>query len=111
MRVHSLQGLRAISIVFVLLAHLSGTHNCFRSPVAESYGNPGVRIFLVLSGYLITGLLLKERERTSSISLRTFYAHRAYRIFPAGYVFMAIKHRPPRSLLLSLAQRLAAKMR
>jgi len=90
MRIHSLQGLRAISIVFVLLAHLSGTHNCFRSRVAESYGNPGVRIFLVLSGYLITGQLLKERERTSSISLRTFYARRAYRIFPAGYVFMAI---------------------
>jgi peptidoglycan/LPS O-acetylase OafA/YrhL len=90
MRIHSLQGLRAISIALVLLAHVSGTHNCFRSRVAERYGNPGVRIFLVLSGYLITCQVVKERERTGTLSLRTFYARRAYRIFPAAYVFMAI---------------------
>src|SRR5207244_2775994 len=52
--------------------------------------NPGVRIFLILSGYLITSQLIKERERTGSISLQRFYARRAYRIFPAAYVFMAI---------------------
>jgi len=90
MRIHSLQGLRAISIALVLLAHLSGTHNCFHSRVVESYGNPGVRIFLVLSGYLITGQLLRERDKTGDISLGNFYIRRAYRIFPAGYAFMAI---------------------
>ncbi len=74
----------------MLLAHASGTHGCFRSRLAESYGGPGVRIFLVLSGYLITGQLLRERERTGRISLRNFYARRAYRIFPAGYAFIAI---------------------
>ena len=74
----------------MLLAHASGTHGCFRSRVAESYGSPGVRIFLVLSGYLITSQLLQERERTGTISLRNFYLRRAYRIFPAGYAFMAI---------------------
>ena len=51
---------------------------------------PGVRIFLILSGYLITSQLIKEKEKTGSISLRRFYARRAYRIFPAAYVFMAI---------------------
>jgi peptidoglycan/LPS O-acetylase OafA/YrhL len=90
MRIHSLQGVRAICISLVLLAHLAGTHNFPGSRILEAYGNPGVRIFLILSGYLITSQLIKEREKTGSISLRRFYARRAYRIFPAAYVFMAI---------------------
>jgi peptidoglycan/LPS O-acetylase OafA/YrhL len=90
MRIHSLQGLRAFSIALVLLAHVSGTHGCFRSRIAECYGSPGVRIFLVLSGYLITSGLMKEKERSGTISLRNFYIRRTYRIFPAAYVFMAI---------------------
>ena len=90
MRIHSLQGLRAICITFVVLAHLSGTHNCFHSVVVERYGNLGVRIFLVLSGYLITSQLAKERATTGSIALKRFYARRAFRIFPAAYVFMLV---------------------
>jgi len=88
MRIHSLQGLRAVCITFVVLAHLSGTNHCFHSLVVERYGNLGVRIFLVLSGYLITSQLAKERSTTGSIYLKRFYARRAYRIFPAAYVFM-----------------------
>jgi len=90
MRIHSLQGLRAVCITLVVMAHLSGTHNCFHSLVVERYGNLGVRIFLVLSGFLITGQLAKERSTTGSISLKRFYARRAYRIFPAAYVFMIV---------------------
>jgi peptidoglycan/LPS O-acetylase OafA/YrhL len=90
MRIHSSQGLRAICITFVVLAHLSGTHNCFHSVVVERYGNLGVRIFLVLSGYLITSQLAKERATTGSIALKRFYARRAFRIFPAAYVFMMV---------------------
>ena len=90
MRIHSLQGVRAICISFVLLAHVAGTRNFPASRALESYGNPGVRIFLILSGYLITSQLLKERKRTGRISLPNFYARRAYRIFPAAYVFMAV---------------------
>ncbi|HET6179235.1 MAG TPA: acyltransferase [Candidatus Sulfotelmatobacter sp.] len=90
MRIHSLQGLRAACIPFVVLAHLSRTHNCFHSVVVERYGNLGVRIFLVLSGYLITSQLVKERTTTGGISLKRFYARRAYRIFPAAYVFMIV---------------------
>jgi peptidoglycan/LPS O-acetylase OafA/YrhL len=54
----------------------------------ETYGSFGVRIFFVISGFLITGLLLNERERTGTISLPDFYVRRAYRILPAAYVFM-----------------------
>lgn len=87
-RIHSLQGLRAVCITFVVLAHLSGTRYCFHSLVVERYGNLGVRIFLVLSGYLITMQLAKERGTTGTILLKRFYARRAWRIFPAAYLFM-----------------------
>ncbi len=90
MRIHSLQGVRAICISLVLLAHVAGTRHFPGSRILEAYGNPGVRIFLILSGYLITSQLIKEKEKTGSISLRRFYARRAYRIFPAAYAFMAI---------------------
>ena len=90
MRIPSLFGLRAVCIAFVLLAHLSGTGNFIYSHILELYGNLGSRIFLVLSGYLITSQLLREHERTGTISLKNFYVRRAYRIFPAAYVFIAI---------------------
>src|ERR1700693_1468917 len=89
-RISSLDGLRAISIACVLLAHLSGTRNFFRSDVFELYGNFGVRVFFVISGYLITTLLLKEHERTGRISRRKCYLLRAYRILPAAYTFMVV---------------------
>lgn len=90
MRIPSLDGLRAISILCVLLAHLSGTRNFQSSPIFELYGNFGVRVFFVISGYLITLLLLREQEKTGTISLRDFYLRRVYRIFPAAYAFMII---------------------
>ena len=51
-------------------------------------GNLGVRIFFVISGFLITGLLMQERERSGRINLPRFYVRRALRIFPAFYVFL-----------------------
>lgn len=48
-------------------------------------GSLGVEIFFVLSGFLITWLLLKENARTGSISIRGFYLRRTVRIFPAFY--------------------------
>lgn len=50
----------------------------------------GVRVFFVISGFLITTLLLKERERQGRISLRNFYIRRLLRIFPAFYTFLAV---------------------
>ena len=89
-RIPSLDGLRAASLACVLLAHLSGTRHFFRWGILEIYGNFGVRVFFVISGYLITTLLLKEHQRTGRISLKDFYVRRAYRILPAAYAFMLV---------------------
>ncbi|HUM04825.1 MAG TPA: acyltransferase [Terriglobales bacterium] len=90
MRLHSLQGLRAVCITLVVLSHVSGTQHFPRVHMLEIYGNLGVRIFLVVSGYLITAQLVREYERSGRISLKMFYVRRAFRIFPAAYVFMFV---------------------
>jgi peptidoglycan/LPS O-acetylase OafA/YrhL len=80
-QIPSLNGIRALAATVVLLYHFGflGLH-----------GSYGVTIFFVLSGFLITHLLLTEREKFGSISLRGFYLRRTLRIFPAFYVFMAV---------------------
>ena len=91
-RIPSLDGLRAISIALVILNHLvkwKHIHD-LPLPILGSYGNLGVHIFFVISGYLITSLLLREHQRTLTISLRDFYIRRAFRIFPAALVFIAV---------------------
>ena len=88
-RIPSLDGLRAISITLVILSHLVKWKH-ISLEVLGSYGALGVHVFFVLSGYLITNLLLREYERSSTISLREFYIRRAYRIFPAAFVFLAV---------------------
>jgi peptidoglycan/LPS O-acetylase OafA/YrhL len=88
-RIPSLDGLRAISITLVVLSHLVKWKHVSLD-VVGSYGALGVHVFFVLSGYLITNLLLREYERSSTVSLRDFYIRRAYRIFPAAFVFLAV---------------------
>lgn len=70
------EGLRAIAVLLVLLDHAG--------LAAISGGYVGVDVFFVLSGFLITGLLLKEHERDGGVSLTRFYARRARRLLPAG---------------------------
>lgn len=77
----SLNGLRAISVVLVILAHLKAPY------VPDIHG---VLTFFVLSGFLITWLLLKESSSTGAVSIKDFYVRRALRIFPAFYVFWFI---------------------
>jgi peptidoglycan/LPS O-acetylase OafA/YrhL len=89
-RIPSLDGLRAISILLVIGGHWGELryHSSMAADVAGAFANLGVRIFFVISGYLITTLLLKEYGKTSTIGLREFYVRRAYRILPAAIVFM-----------------------
>ncbi|HBB86414.1 MAG TPA: acyltransferase [Blastocatellia bacterium] len=86
-RIPSLDGLRGIAILLVVICHLSfgitalPNHlNAFLS----SLGGLGVRIFFVLSGFLITTILIKEQQR-GGIRLGRFYLKRTLRIFPAYY--------------------------
>jgi peptidoglycan/LPS O-acetylase OafA/YrhL len=85
-RIPSLDGLRAFSITLVIAGHFLAKHDLLS--FASEYANTGVRIFFVISGYLITTLLLREHERSSTISLRDFYIRRAFRILPASFAYM-----------------------
>ena len=89
-RIASIDGLRAVSVTFVILGHLVGTHGFPRGlyPLGW-FAEFGVRIFFVISGFLITTLLLKELELTHQISLKRFYFRRIFRIFPASYAYIA----------------------
>jgi peptidoglycan/LPS O-acetylase OafA/YrhL len=86
-----LDGLRGVSIAMVLLGHLSFGAGSPRwaEPLAP-IATVGVAIFFVLSGYLITTLLVQERARNGRIWLRGFYLRRALRIVPASYVYVGL---------------------
>jgi len=91
-RIPSLDGLRAISIVLVLVGHLAGTQGFPLSAAAGNamaLGHVGVHVFFVISGFLITGLLLHELDRDGRIRLGRFYFRRTMRIFPPYYAFLA----------------------
>jgi peptidoglycan/LPS O-acetylase OafA/YrhL len=89
----SLDGLRGIAIALVVIGHLHATPgfpDLGLESVLGDYGLLGVRVFFVISGYLITTLLLRELAQHGSISLRAFYARRALRILPAALVYLAV---------------------
>jgi peptidoglycan/LPS O-acetylase OafA/YrhL len=83
----ALNGLRGIAILSVMFFHatLSGAGG-----PRPSGGFLGVDIFFVLSGFLITALLLREWQQNGSIALRAFYARRALRLLPALFALMAV---------------------
>lgn len=68
--------MRALAVGLVIVHHFF--------PLRFTGGYIGVDVFFVISGFLITGLLLREHEATGTISLRDFYARRARRILPAA---------------------------
>ena len=76
------QGMRAIAILLAIVYHagLAGFHG----------GYVGIEVFFVISGFVITGLLLREREATGSTSIRNFYGRRARRIIPAATLVVIV---------------------
>jgi peptidoglycan/LPS O-acetylase OafA/YrhL len=102
-RVPSLDGLRAISVIFVIFDHLCISRSIPFHQTIIDFGNLGVRIFFVISGFIISRLLLEEKEKTGDISLRSFYIRRCFRILPIWLVYLVMisivlaftKHTPP----------------
>jgi peptidoglycan/LPS O-acetylase OafA/YrhL len=80
--IKSLDGVRAIAILLVMTFHVGLTH----------YGWLGVQLFFVLSGFLITGILWKERFKENNLSdkFKKFWVRRSLRIFPLYFGWLAI---------------------
>ena len=77
-----IQGLRALAVLLVVLDH---------ARIGPFHGGfIGVDVFFVISGFLITGLLVAEAERTGRVSLLGFYARRARRILPAATLVIVV---------------------
>jgi peptidoglycan/LPS O-acetylase OafA/YrhL len=83
-----INGLRALSILIVIASHFflrdDGAPTSLRIP-----GEMGVEVFFVISGFLITLLLIREKSRSGIISLKNFYLRRTCRIIPAYVLFLA----------------------
>jgi peptidoglycan/LPS O-acetylase OafA/YrhL len=77
-----IQGLRAVAVLLVVLFHLW--------PRLLPGGYVGVDVFFVISGFLITSLLLREAGRTGTVHLARFWARRLRRLLPAAYLVLAV---------------------
>ena len=82
-RVPCLDGLRALAIFVVLFSHFH-----LRFPV--NIGHRGVTLFFVISGFLITLLMLREENRTGNVALKEFYLRRTLRIMPALLFYLLV---------------------
>ena len=80
-RIPQLDGLRALAVGLVIVNHVAGWF---------PGGAVGVNIFFVLSGYLITSLLIDEHEKTGQMRRGLFYARRALRLYPALGVMLGV---------------------
>jgi peptidoglycan/LPS O-acetylase OafA/YrhL len=95
-KIPSLNGWRAVAILLVILDHSTYTAG-FPSDRIPTWGwiflqqgNLGVRIFFVLSGFLITHLLLREAEQRDTISFKNFYMRRCLRILPVYVAYLGV---------------------
>src|SRR6478735_4462608 len=87
-----LNGIRAIAALAVVFSHLGLSQLDFGIPTKNSIdlAGYGVSIFFSLSGFLITYLLLIEKERFGDIQIRQFYVRRILRIWPLYYFYLLI---------------------
>ena len=92
----NLDGLRFIGSLLIIVFHIEDIkllHNKPVIPFIEYYGligNFDVSLFFVLSGFLITYLLLKEKKESGSINLKAYYARRTLRIWPLYYLILIL---------------------
>lgn len=84
----SLDGFRAISIILVVVFHIVLTFDI--SYDFHPLANLGVQFFFVISGFLITTLLLKEKLKKGTIALKRFYVRRAFRILPVAFIYLVL---------------------
>ena len=97
-RIRELDGWRGISILAVIFGHCwvyrfsAATEHSpkFLMHFAWHIGDSGVCIFFVISGFVITRLLLSEERRNGSISIRSFYTRRFFRIIPVFYLLLFV---------------------
>ena len=91
-----LNGLRFVAALLVILSHVEemkryfGYANYRSVPAISQMGGTAVTFFFVLSGFLITYLLLREKRQTGTVSLSTFYLKRLLRIWPLYYLIVAL---------------------
>lgn len=97
-----LNGLRAIAAIAVLISHITLALNDYNldpfifgayqdgKPRGTDLAGNGVTIFFVLSGFLITYLLLIEKKTLETINIKNFYARRILRIWPLYYLYLSI---------------------
>lgn len=84
-----LDGIRFFAISLVLLHHVYTDSSVFMEWM-KLYGWVGVDLFFVMSGFLITTLLIKEKERTGKIHLKMFWIRRIFRLWPSWFLVLAI---------------------
>ncbi|WP_292729571.1 acyltransferase family protein [Microbacterium sp. UBA837] len=91
-RIKALDGLRGIAVLLVIAGHSMRAAQIDMPPALAflEQGGRGVTIFFVLSGFLITSILVNEFDRSGRISLKAFYVRRAFRILPAFYAFLIV---------------------
>lgn len=87
-----LNGLRAFAALAVVVSHSRLAQDKFGLPPTTSLqlAQYGVTIFFALSGFLITFLLLKEREQTQTVNIQSFYIRRVLRIWPLYYFYLLV---------------------
>lgn len=90
-RIPTLDGWRALSILLVIGGHLVNYRYLTgdKSALAGYLAVLGVKVFFVISGFLIAGLALNEEAATGTLSMKGFYRRRIFRILPAYFVYLA----------------------
>lgn len=94
-RIRELDGWRAASVILVMAHHILGSQHPHLTSGSAAlthlvlyFGQLGVKIFIVISGFVISRLLIAEEARQGSVSLRGFYFRRIFRILPPFHIYL-----------------------